>query len=127
PSEFGVPIRHVSDALDNVTAQLSQHLPPTRTRRPRGSPLPVHRLPELPGRVAIPAQSRGAPEPSSPLERFNTAPAQDAERALLACLHSLRWALRVAGHRPYPDPASLLAAADEAAYDLSAKELAEAL
>ncbi|MFI8088169.1 2-oxo-4-hydroxy-4-carboxy-5-ureidoimidazoline decarboxylase [Streptomyces sp. NPDC086080] len=89
--------------------------------------MPVHRLPESPGRVAIPAQSRGAPEPASPLERFNTAPAQDAERALLACLHSLRWALRVAGHRPYPDPASLLAAADEAAYDLSAKELAEAL
>ncbi|WP_236043739.1 2-oxo-4-hydroxy-4-carboxy-5-ureidoimidazoline decarboxylase [Streptomyces pilosus] len=87
----------------------------------------MHRLPDLPGRVAIPVQARGAPGTPSPLERFNAAPAQDAERDLLACLHSLRWALRVAGHRPYPDTASLLAAADEAAYDLSAKELAEAL
>ncbi len=87
----------------------------------------MHRLPDLPGRVAIPAQARGAPGPPPPLERFNTAPAQDAERDLLSCLHSPRWALRVAGHRPYPDPASLLAAADEAAYDLSAEELAKAL
>lgn len=110
-----------------MTSELSQHLPPTHTRRPRGPTLPAHRLPDLPGRVAIPGQSRGAPGTTSPLERFNTASAQDAERALLACLHSLRWALRVAGHRPYPDLASLLAAADEAAYDLSAKELEEAL
>lgn len=110
-----------------MTAQLSQHLPPTLTRRPRGPTLPAHRLPDLPGRVAIPAQSRGEPGPPSPLERFNTAPARDAEHALLACLHSLRWALRIAGHRPYPDLASLLAAADEAAYDLSAEELTEAL
>ncbi|WP_435808663.1 2-oxo-4-hydroxy-4-carboxy-5-ureidoimidazoline decarboxylase [Streptomyces griseoflavus] len=110
-----------------MSSELSQHLPSTHTRRPRGPTLPAHRLPDLPGRVAIPAQARGAPGPPPPLERFNTAPAQDAERDLLACLHSLRWALRVAGHRPYPDPASLLAAADEAAYDLSAKELAKAL
>ncbi|WP_436850521.1 2-oxo-4-hydroxy-4-carboxy-5-ureidoimidazoline decarboxylase [Streptomyces griseoloalbus] len=89
--------------------------------------MPAHRLPDLPGRVAIPGQTRGVPGTPSPLEQFNTAPAQDAERALLACLHSLRWALRMAGHRPYPDPASLLAASDEAAYDLSPKELAEAL
>ncbi|WP_229875500.1 2-oxo-4-hydroxy-4-carboxy-5-ureidoimidazoline decarboxylase [Streptomyces griseoloalbus] len=75
----------------------------------------------------MPGQTRGVPGTPSPLERFNTAPAQDAERALLACLHSLRWALRMAGHRPYPDPASLLAASDEAAYDLSPEELAQAL
>ncbi|GAA3499686.1 2-oxo-4-hydroxy-4-carboxy-5-ureidoimidazoline decarboxylase [Streptomyces prasinosporus] len=124
---MGVPIGHVSDSLDNVTSQLSQHLPTTHTRRPRGPTLSAHRLPDLPGRVAIPAQSRGAPGTPPPLEWFNTASAQDAERALLACLHSLRWALRVAGHRPYPDLASLLAAADEATYDLSAKELEEAL
>ncbi|WP_341873407.1 2-oxo-4-hydroxy-4-carboxy-5-ureidoimidazoline decarboxylase [Streptomyces marokkonensis] len=67
------------------------------------------------------------PGTTSPLERFNTAPAQDAERALLACLHSPRWALLLAGHRPYPDVASLLAASDEATYDLSPEELAEAL
>lgn len=110
-----------------MTSQLSQHLPPTHTRRPRGPTLPAHRLPDLPGRVAIPGQSRGAPGTPSALERFNTAPAEDAERALLACLRSLRWALRLSGHRPYPDLSSLLAASDEATYDLSPKELTEAL
>ncbi|MFF8098667.1 2-oxo-4-hydroxy-4-carboxy-5-ureidoimidazoline decarboxylase [Streptomyces sp. NPDC016640] len=75
----------------------------------------------------MPGQSRGAPGTPSALERFNTAPAPEAERALLACLHSARWALLVAGHRPYPDLASLLAASDEAAYDLSPEELAGAL
>ncbi|MFD7689930.1 2-oxo-4-hydroxy-4-carboxy-5-ureidoimidazoline decarboxylase [Streptomyces sp. NPDC059781] len=110
-----------------MTSQLSQHLPPTHTRRPRGPTLPAHRLPDLPGRVAIPGQSRGAPGIPPALERFNTAPAEDAERALLACLRSLRWALRLSGHRPYPDLPSLLAASDEATYDLSSEELAEAL
>ncbi|MGW4019802.1 2-oxo-4-hydroxy-4-carboxy-5-ureidoimidazoline decarboxylase [Streptomyces sp. NPDC005009] len=110
-----------------MTSQLSQHLPPTHTRRPRGPTLPAHRLPDLPGRVAIPGQSRGAPGITPALERFNTAPAEDAERALLTCLRSLRWALRLSGHRPYPDLPSLLAASDEATYDLSSKELAEAL
>ncbi|CAL9452453.1 2-oxo-4-hydroxy-4-carboxy-5-ureidoimidazoline decarboxylase [Streptomyces sp. enrichment culture] len=58
---------------------------------------------------------------------MNDAPGPDAERALLSCLHSPRWARLLAGHRPYPDTASLLAAADEAAYDLSPEEIAEAL
>ncbi|MFH9331734.1 2-oxo-4-hydroxy-4-carboxy-5-ureidoimidazoline decarboxylase [Streptomyces althioticus] len=110
-----------------MTSQLSQHLPTTLTRRPRGPTLPAHRLPDLPGRVAIPEQSRGTPGTPSPLEWFNDAPGPDAERALLSCLHSLRWARLLAGHRPYPDTASLLAAADEAAYDLSPEEITEAL
>ncbi|MFF0363638.1 2-oxo-4-hydroxy-4-carboxy-5-ureidoimidazoline decarboxylase [Streptomyces fungicidicus] len=110
-----------------MTSQLSQHLPPTYTRRPRGPTLPAHRLPDLPGRVAIPGQSRGAPGIPSALERFNTAPPEDAEHALLGCLRSLRWALRLSGHRPYPDLPSLLAASDEAAYDLSPREMTEAL
>ncbi|MFF8980796.1 2-oxo-4-hydroxy-4-carboxy-5-ureidoimidazoline decarboxylase [Streptomyces cellulosae] len=110
-----------------MTSQLSQHLPTTLTRRPRGPTLPAHRLPDLPGRVAIPEQSRGTPGAPPPLEWFNTAPGPDAERALLSCLHSPRWARLLAGHRPYPDAASLLAAADEAAYDLSPEEIAEAL
>ncbi|MFH9041504.1 2-oxo-4-hydroxy-4-carboxy-5-ureidoimidazoline decarboxylase [Streptomyces sp. NPDC017966] len=110
-----------------MSSQLSQHLPSIHTRRPRGPTLPAHRLPDLPGRVAIPGQSRGAPGAPPALERFNTAPAEDAERALLACLRSLRWALRLSGHRPYPDLPSLLAASDEAAYDLSPEELTEAL
>ncbi|MFI9286858.1 2-oxo-4-hydroxy-4-carboxy-5-ureidoimidazoline decarboxylase [Streptomyces werraensis] len=110
-----------------MTSQLSQHLPTTLTRRPRGPTLPAHRLPDLPGRVAIPEQSRGAPGTPPPLARFNDAPGPDAERALLSCLHSPRWARLLAGHRPYPDSASLLAAADEATYDLSSEEVAEAL
>ncbi len=61
------------------------------------------------------------------MERFNAASAQELEQALLACLRSLSWSRRVAEHRPYPDLASLLAAADEAAYDLAWSDLTEAL
>ncbi|MFI7340018.1 2-oxo-4-hydroxy-4-carboxy-5-ureidoimidazoline decarboxylase [Streptomyces sp. NPDC050085] len=43
------------------------------------------------------------------------------------CCGSSAWALRLADHRPYPDLDALLAAADEAAYDLSPDDLAEAL
>ncbi|MER6071969.1 2-oxo-4-hydroxy-4-carboxy-5-ureidoimidazoline decarboxylase [Streptomyces sp. NPDC001817] len=71
----------------------------------------AHRLPYLP----------------KPLDAFNAAPADEARALLLRCLHSLRWSHRVAAHRPYPDLDSLLAAADEAAYDLSPTDLAEAL
>ncbi|MZF90376.1 2-oxo-4-hydroxy-4-carboxy-5-ureidoimidazoline decarboxylase [Streptomyces sp. SID5643] len=61
------------------------------------------------------------------MEHFNAASAQELEQALLSCLRSLRWARRVADHRPYPDVDSLLAAADEAAYDLTWPDLTEAL
>jgi 2-oxo-4-hydroxy-4-carboxy-5-ureidoimidazoline decarboxylase len=54
-------------------------------------------------------------------------PAARAEAALLACCGSARWAARLAAHRPYPDLGALLAAADEAAYDMSGDDLAEAL
>jgi 2-oxo-4-hydroxy-4-carboxy-5-ureidoimidazoline decarboxylase len=67
------------------------------------------------------------PAPPPGLATFNTAPAEAAERALLACLRCPRWARRLTGHRPYPDLAALLAAADEAAYDLGRDDLAEAL
>ncbi|MFF4601951.1 2-oxo-4-hydroxy-4-carboxy-5-ureidoimidazoline decarboxylase [Streptomyces sp. NPDC001339] len=46
---------------------------------------------------------------------------------LLGCCASRHWAERVAAHRPYPNPESLLAAADEASYDLTLAELEEAL
>ncbi|WP_371662195.1 2-oxo-4-hydroxy-4-carboxy-5-ureidoimidazoline decarboxylase [Streptomyces sp. NBC_00280] len=77
----------------------------------------------------MPAQTRTeSPSPTPPsLARFNTEPAEDIERALLACLRSLRWARRLTDHRPYPDLDSLLAAADEAAYDLTPGDLSEAL
>ncbi|KMS84189.1 OHCU decarboxylase [Streptomyces regensis] len=77
----------------------------------RGPTLPAHRLPYLP----------------TPLDAFNTAPAAEARALLLHCLHSLRWSHRIADHRPYPDLDALLAAADEATYDLSPGDLAEAL
>lgn len=83
----------------------------------------------LPGRVAIPAlpeQTRTPPSPSL-LHGFNTASPDEARHVLLACLRSLRWARRVADHRPYPDLDSLLAASDEAAYDLTPGDLSEAL
>jgi 2-oxo-4-hydroxy-4-carboxy--5-ureidoimidazoline (OHCU) decarboxylase len=75
---------------------------------------------------SLPGQTR-APHPADPLEHFNTAPAEEAYGTLLSCLRSPRWARRLADHRPYPDLDSLLAAADEAAYDLGPGELAEAL
>ena len=75
---------------------------------------------------ALPEQTRTPPSPTA-LPAFNSAPAAEAQRLLLGCLRSLRWADRVAAHRPYPDVESLLAASDEAAYDLSPTDLAEAL
>ncbi|MGP3999914.1 2-oxo-4-hydroxy-4-carboxy-5-ureidoimidazoline decarboxylase [Streptomyces sp. 8N706] len=72
---------------------------------------------------AIPAQDRRI----SGLERFNTVTPGAAEAALLACCCSRRWARRLADHRPYPDLDALLAAADEASYDLTTADLAEAL
>ncbi|MEU0441570.1 MULTISPECIES: 2-oxo-4-hydroxy-4-carboxy-5-ureidoimidazoline decarboxylase [unclassified Streptomyces] len=96
----------------------------------RGPTLPAHRLPHPSGRPAVPAlpeQLRTSPPSRPPLDVFNTAPADEAHRLLLACLRSNRWAHRIAAHRPYPDPGALLAACDEAAYDLSPADLAEAL
>ncbi|WP_244204519.1 2-oxo-4-hydroxy-4-carboxy-5-ureidoimidazoline decarboxylase [Streptomyces africanus] len=61
------------------------------------------------------------------MEHFNAASAEALEQTLLACLRSPRWCRRVAEHRPYPDLDSLLAAADEAAYDLTWPDLTEAL
>ncbi|MGW0331352.1 2-oxo-4-hydroxy-4-carboxy-5-ureidoimidazoline decarboxylase [Streptomyces sp. NPDC003011] len=83
-----------------------------------------------PGPVAIPSlpgQTRDTPGTPSPLEHLNTAPAHEVVPLLLTCLRSLHWAHRITAHRPYPTPDALLAASDEAAYDLTAGDLAEAL
>ncbi|MFD7470392.1 2-oxo-4-hydroxy-4-carboxy-5-ureidoimidazoline decarboxylase [Streptomyces tendae] len=72
-------------------------------------------------------QTRATPATAAPLERFNTAPAPEAALTLLTCLHSRAWTHRLVAHRPYPDLPALLAAADEAAYDLSPDDLTEAL
>lgn len=95
----------------------------------------------------LPAQARGGSDPShgshslhgagpfgdsdpfadSGLGRFNALSPEAAHSALLHCCGSGRWAQRVAAHRPYPDFGALLAAADEASYDLSQPDLSEAL
>ncbi|MFE6227257.1 2-oxo-4-hydroxy-4-carboxy-5-ureidoimidazoline decarboxylase [Streptomyces sp. NPDC057854] len=85
---------------------------PCRTEAPADAP-------------AIPAQqSPGAP--SGPL-LLNAAPQAEAVRLLLSCCHSRHWAERIAAHRPYPTTDALLAAAEEAAYDLTGADLDEAL
>ncbi|MFE7774141.1 2-oxo-4-hydroxy-4-carboxy-5-ureidoimidazoline decarboxylase [Streptomyces sp. NPDC057445] len=78
-----------------------------------------------PAGPARPTPARPAPLPG--LERFNTAPVGAVEAALLACCGSRRWGRRIVAHRPYPDLHALLAAADEAGYDLAAADLDEAL
>ncbi|MFI7402812.1 2-oxo-4-hydroxy-4-carboxy-5-ureidoimidazoline decarboxylase [Streptomyces sp. NPDC049541] len=75
----------------------------------------------------LPGRAAAIPTLPSILDAFNIAPAEEARKLLLDCLRSLRWAHRVADHRPYPDIDSLLAASDEAAYDLSPTDLSEAL
>ncbi|MFF8288215.1 2-oxo-4-hydroxy-4-carboxy-5-ureidoimidazoline decarboxylase [Streptomyces sp. NPDC016309] len=75
---------------------------------------------------AIPAQGHGGHAPES-LALFNAAPAGAAEAALLACCGSRHWARTIAAHRPYPTLDALLAAADEAGYDLAGADLDEAL
>ncbi|MEV8230942.1 2-oxo-4-hydroxy-4-carboxy-5-ureidoimidazoline decarboxylase [Streptomyces sp. NPDC079167] len=64
---------------------------------------------------------------SNGLGRFNAWPRDLAEAALLECCGSRRWAQRLAAHRPYPDLETLLAASDEAGYDLGPADLSEAL
>ncbi|MFJ9338207.1 2-oxo-4-hydroxy-4-carboxy-5-ureidoimidazoline decarboxylase [Streptomyces sp. NPDC101733] len=93
-------------------------------RAPRRPPLSSHLPAQVRGPVSPPAPSRAA---DSGLARFNTLPPEHARTALLHCCGSDRWAHRMTAHRPYPDAASLLAASDEAAYDLSQPELTEAL
>jgi 2-oxo-4-hydroxy-4-carboxy-5-ureidoimidazoline decarboxylase len=61
------------------------------------------------------------------LRLLNTAAPIAAREALRSCCGSHRWARRVAAHRPYPTVDALLAAADEAAYDMTPGDLAEAL
>ncbi|MFH9135655.1 2-oxo-4-hydroxy-4-carboxy-5-ureidoimidazoline decarboxylase [Streptomyces sp. NPDC017524] len=61
------------------------------------------------------------------LAHFNNLPFAAAEAAFLECCGSLRWAHRMAAHRPYPDLGALLAASDEAGYDLAPRDIAEAL
>lgn len=78
-------------------------------------PLPPHSSPNPPA------------EPNRAPEYLNTAEPGAAEAAFLTCCGSRLWARRLVAHRPYPDLDALLAASDEAAYDLPPADLAEAL
>ncbi|WP_420894639.1 2-oxo-4-hydroxy-4-carboxy-5-ureidoimidazoline decarboxylase [Streptomyces scopuliridis] len=111
---------------------------PVRPSRPsrtaHGAPLLSHR--SCPAAFEEPTLSRASHtrRPTGPadvhtdgLRRFNALPPGVAEAALLACCGSRRWAQRMAAHRPYHDVDSLLAGSDEASYDLSHADLAEAL
>ncbi|MGW2562942.1 2-oxo-4-hydroxy-4-carboxy-5-ureidoimidazoline decarboxylase [Streptomyces sp. NPDC001514] len=82
--------------------------------------------PASPSRSTPPSPSH-SPAPPPGLECFNKAPAGAVETALLACCGSRRWSRRIVAHRPYPDLDALLAAADEASYDLGSADLDEAL
>jgi 2-oxo-4-hydroxy-4-carboxy-5-ureidoimidazoline decarboxylase len=80
-------------------------------------------------------QAQSASPPVSPLpvplplslSLFNSAPHEVASALLLRCCGSTSWAARIADFRPYPDTESLLAALDEASYDMTPEDVAEAL
>ncbi|GGO52363.1 hypothetical protein GCM10012287_36520 [Streptomyces daqingensis] len=82
---------------------------------PAGGPLPVQ-----------PAAPRPAPLPL-PLGRFNATPRDETTALLQHCCRNPRWAARIADCRPYPDMDALLAALDEASYDMTPGDLSEAL
>ncbi len=75
--------------------------------------------------VPLPAREPGHAATDG-LARLNAVPAPVAEAELRTCCGSRRWARRMAAHRPYPDLAALLAAADEAVRDLPRRDLDEA-
>jgi OHCU decarboxylase len=60
------------------------------------------------------------------LERLNRLPREEAERQLLACCGSRRWAADVAGGRPYPTRPALLEAAERAWWALAEQDWTQA-
>jgi 2-oxo-4-hydroxy-4-carboxy-5-ureidoimidazoline decarboxylase len=68
-----------------------------------------------------------SPQASVTLGSFNAAPAADAERDVLTCCASTAFAKAVAGGRPYPDAAALLAAVDAAFDTLTWDDIAESM
>jgi len=71
--------------------------------------------------------TNSGPPASATLGSFNAAPAQDAERTIVACCASGTFAKAIADGRPYPDPAALLAAVDAAFTTLSWDDIVEAM
>ena len=68
-----------------------------------------------------------SPQASATLGSFNAAPGPDAEQIVLACCASGTFAKAIAGGRPYPDPAALLAAVDAAFTALNWDDIVEAM
>lgn len=97
----------------------------TREHRP-GAVAPPGAGPQPRPDAREPRPPQPPPEPVT-LETFNSASEEQAVAVLLRCCASTRWAARLAAHRPYPDANTLLAALDEASYDLTPADLAEAL
>lgn len=64
---------------------------------------------------------------ASAFDELNNAPAVEAAERLRACNASRRWVEAVLAGRPYPDPESLLVAADKAARSLDWSDVQEAL
>ncbi|MFI1815274.1 2-oxo-4-hydroxy-4-carboxy-5-ureidoimidazoline decarboxylase [Streptomyces sp. NPDC020422] len=108
------------------TASLPPPPTPSLPESPLTSTSDTHAPSRTLGSPAIPAQAARHWHPDG-LPGFNAAPHALAESLLLRCCGSRRWAERVAAHRPYPTLDALLAAADEAGYDLSGADLDEAL
>jgi 2-oxo-4-hydroxy-4-carboxy-5-ureidoimidazoline decarboxylase len=67
-----------------------------------------------------------APAPAT-LSSFNAAPAQDAERDVLACCAARAFAKVIVDGRPYRDPAALLAAVDAAFDALTWDDIVESM
>jgi 2-oxo-4-hydroxy-4-carboxy-5-ureidoimidazoline decarboxylase len=65
--------------------------------------------------------------PAATLAVFNAAPAEAAERDLLACCASAAFARAIAAGRPYADPAALREAADAVFETLSWDDIVEAM
>ena len=61
------------------------------------------------------------------VDGFNALPEAEATQRLLACLSVPRWAVEVAGGRPYADYAALTAQAEASAAELSDDDLSAAL
>lgn len=60
------------------------------------------------------------------LARWNRLSSKDAEKEILPCCGSRRWAHGMAARRPFPDEASLLAASDETWRNLAEEDWMEA-
>lgn len=84
-------------------------------------------LPAERGRSTHAPAVPGYPTVPPGLARLNSDPADRAAAALLTCCASPAWAGRLVAHRPYPDVSALLAASDEALYDLPPVARLEAL